>query len=279
MEESGVRVRMEERPRAVDLVTLPYPGFPTDLQPNLALRGNKPLRRKTGAFLRVTQPEVRRRQLVLGLRQLQRGRLVRLAQLLEPRGRVLQPQQALRGHDHERPGARIERLPPQQVEILRRRGHVTDLHVVLGAQLQEALRPGAGVLRPLAFVPVGQQQHHRGVLPPLRRVGSDELVGICVERSLEMLVGILGILKAGGAYVPLDLEQPMRRLAHVLEDTAAAVILTQRRLTEFLPQVAAKVLCLDAEETFGSYRSDDPPPVAAGENEISAHVSVVFAIE
>ena len=97
-------------------------------------------------------------------------------------------------------------------------------------------------------------------------VGPDTPVALCVGRSVAMLVGILGILKAGGAYVPLDLEQPTRRLAHVLEDTAAAVILTQRRLTEHLPQAAAKVLCLDEEATFGGYRSDDPPPVATGEN-------------
>ncbi|MBW8879676.1 MAG: amino acid adenylation domain-containing protein, partial [Acidobacteria bacterium] len=61
-------------------------------------------------------------------------------------------------------------------------------------------------------------------------VGSETLVGLCMERSLEMLVGILGILKAGGAYVPLDPEYPEARLASMLEDSGVAVVLTQSRL-------------------------------------------------
>jgi amino acid adenylation domain-containing protein len=62
-------------------------------------------------------------------------------------------------------------------------------------------------------------------------VGADTLVGLCVERSLEMLVGILGILKAGGAYVPLDPEYPEARLVYMLEDSAVPVVLTQSRLS------------------------------------------------
>src|SRR5262249_9500888 len=61
-------------------------------------------------------------------------------------------------------------------------------------------------------------------------VGPEVLVGLCVERSLEMVVGLLGILKAGGAYVPLDPTYPEERLAFMLEDTGAPVLLTQDRL-------------------------------------------------
>ena len=78
-------------------------------------------------------------------------------------------------------------------------------------------------------------------------VGPEVLVGLCVERSLEMLVGILGILKAGGAYVPLDPTYPQERLAFMLEDTGAPVLLTQHRLLPRLPTHAARVLCLDTE--------------------------------
>ena len=63
-------------------------------------------------------------------------------------------------------------------------------------------------------------------------VGPESLVGICVERSLEIVVGLLGILKAGGAYVPLDPEYPKERLAFILQDTHAPVLLTQRRILE-----------------------------------------------
>ena len=66
-------------------------------------------------------------------------------------------------------------------------------------------------------------------------VGADVLVGICVERTLEMIVGILGILKAGGAYVPLDPAYPKERLAFILEDTQTSVLLTQQRLQGKIP--------------------------------------------
>ncbi len=78
-------------------------------------------------------------------------------------------------------------------------------------------------------------------------VGPDGLVGICVERSLEMLVGLLGILKAGGAYVPLDPAYPSERLGFMLEDTKIPVLLTQRHLLESLPAHSANVVCLDRD--------------------------------
>ena len=78
-------------------------------------------------------------------------------------------------------------------------------------------------------------------------VGPEVLVGLCVERSLEMVVGLLGILKAGGAYVPLDPTYPKERLSFLLEDTGAPVLLTQARLALGLPEHRARVLCLDTE--------------------------------
>jgi amino acid adenylation domain-containing protein len=78
-------------------------------------------------------------------------------------------------------------------------------------------------------------------------VGPESLVGICVERSMEMVVGLLGIHKAGGAYVPLDPAYPRQRLGFILEDANVAVVLTQRRLLESLPAHAAHVVCLDAD--------------------------------
>jgi len=78
-------------------------------------------------------------------------------------------------------------------------------------------------------------------------VEPEVLVGICVERSLEMLVGLLGILKAGGAYVPLDPDYPQDRLAFMLEDAQVPVLLTQARLVETLPPHQAQVICLDTD--------------------------------
>src|SRR3954466_1276153 len=63
-------------------------------------------------------------------------------------------------------------------------------------------------------------------------VGPEVLVGICVERSVQMLVGLLGVLKAGGAYVPIDPSYPVERQAFMLSDSGAPVVLTQERLVE-----------------------------------------------
>jgi amino acid adenylation domain-containing protein len=80
-------------------------------------------------------------------------------------------------------------------------------------------------------------------------VGTEVRVGICVERSLEMMVGLLGILKAGGAYVPLDPSYPQERLAFMLEDSqqglGSPVLVTQRWLLEKSPAHSEIVVCLD----------------------------------
>ena len=83
----------------------------------------------------------------------------------------------------------------------------------------------------------------------LRRqgVGPEVLVGLCVERSLEKMVGLLGILKAGGAYVPLDPSYPKERLAFILKDTGARVLLTQQKLAPELPEHTVRVICLDTD--------------------------------
>jgi amino acid adenylation domain-containing protein len=73
----------------------------------------------------------------------------------------------------------------------------------------------------------------------------DQLVGICVERSPEMVVGLLGILKAGGAYVPLDPNYPVERLSCMLEDAAPQVIMIQEELRLKLPPVQSKVIALN----------------------------------
>jgi amino acid adenylation domain-containing protein len=78
-------------------------------------------------------------------------------------------------------------------------------------------------------------------------VKPDFLVGLCVERSIEMVVGMLGILKAGGAYVPLDPAYPQERLKFMLSDSQVSVLLTQKRLVAGLPESQAQVVCLDTD--------------------------------
>jgi amino acid adenylation domain-containing protein len=77
-------------------------------------------------------------------------------------------------------------------------------------------------------------------------VKPDVLVGLCVERSIDMIVGLLAILKAGGAYVPLDPSYPQERLAYMLSDSQASVLLTQNSFLDYLPK-HEKVVCLDKD--------------------------------
>jgi amino acid adenylation domain-containing protein len=77
-------------------------------------------------------------------------------------------------------------------------------------------------------------------------VQAEMLVGISVERSIEMVVGLLGILKAGGAYVPLDPDYPHERLAFIIKDTAMTILVTQSKLVAQLPQNQARLVCIDS---------------------------------
>ncbi|XWK89435.1 MAG: amino acid adenylation domain-containing protein [Phormidium sp.] len=95
----------------------------------------------------------------------------------------------------------------------------------------------------------------------LRSLGvkADMLVGLCVERSLEMVVGLLGILKAGGAYLPLDPEYPQKRLQFMLQDAQVSVLLTQERLINKLPEHQAKLICLDTNWQKIANQSENNP--------------------
>jgi len=95
------------------------------------------------------------------------------------------------------------------------------------------------------------------------QVGPDTLVGLCVERSIEMVVGLVGILKAGGAYVPLDPEYPASRLAYMRQDADLKVILTQQRLTDQVEMGDSSVVLLDTD-SFNDYDSTDLSPAETG---------------
>ena len=90
-------------------------------------------------------------------------------------------------------------------------------------------------------------------------VDSDTLVGICVERSPDLVIGLLGILKAGGAYLPLDPTYPPERLAFMLEDAQVPMLLTQERLLPTLPPHRAQLLCLDRDAPTIACAPDTTP--------------------
>lgn len=98
-------------------------------------------------------------------------------------------------------------------------------------------------------------------------IGPDALVGIYLERSLDMMTSLLAVHKAGGAYVPLDPQYPKERIAFMLQDSAAPVLLTQFSLLPKLPPHQAAVICVDAPPPVnGSHHLETPPRAARSEN-------------
>ncbi len=98
-------------------------------------------------------------------------------------------------------------------------------------------------------------------------VGPDTLVGICVERTLDMMVGLLAILKAGGAYVPVDPGYPAERVEFMLRDSAVPVMVTQSHLAAALPAHEAAVVLLDDDlADIGKYPAENPPEVCRPDN-------------
>ncbi|QOK93783.1 non-ribosomal peptide synthase/polyketide synthase (plasmid) [Ralstonia pseudosolanacearum] len=92
-------------------------------------------------------------------------------------------------------------------------------------------------------------------------VAADVLVGLCVDRSIEMIVGLLGILKAGGAYVPLDPDYPQARLAYIFQDAMLSVLVSKRALAQQLPIAWTQVVELDDAEPAWADHPPTPPQV------------------
>lgn len=91
-------------------------------------------------------------------------------------------------------------------------------------------------------------------------VGTESLVGICVERSLKMIISLLGILKAGAAYLPLDSSYPKQRLSYMLNDSKVSILITQRKISPNLPDHNAMEICLESDWEAISALTDRNPP-------------------
>ncbi|HEX7332371.1 MAG TPA: amino acid adenylation domain-containing protein [Pyrinomonadaceae bacterium] len=149
--------------------------------------------------------------------------------------------------------ARLQLLPqPERQQLLdlnNDRAYVVEhcLHELITAQAERT--PNAIALKFDKQVVSYRELNHRAtqLAHHLRTlgVGPDVLVSIFMERSVEMVVALLAVLKAGGAYVPIDPAYPPERVAFILEDTAAPVLLTQTSLLSVLPPHSAGVVCLD----------------------------------
>ena len=119
----------------------------------------------------------------------------------------------------------------------------------------------------LAYRELNQRANQVAHYLKARGVGPEVLVGICMERSLDMVVGLLGILKAGGAYVPLDPGYPKERLAFMLEDARVPILLTQSHLISSVPSHQGQVICLDSDwSTIAQFSQENPHSQVSSEN-------------
>jgi amino acid adenylation domain-containing protein len=157
--------------------------------------------------------------------------------------------------DPDLPVSRVPILTDAEITMLERDWNATArdypreacVHRLFEAQVARSPSAIAVVFQDesLTFHELNQRADHLAARLKTLGVGPNVPVGLCIERSAEMVVGILGILKAGGAYVPIDPEYPRDRIGFVLEDSQASVLVTQRRLREKLPTTFTRLLCVD----------------------------------
>jgi len=175
---------------------------------------------------------------------------------------------------------RADILPLSEIELQQlaawnatQRDYPRDARVPELVALQASATPDAIALAADNQVLTYRELNHRAnqLAHYLQRlgVGPNILVGLCVERSLDMVVGLLGILKAGGAYVPLDPSYPADRLIFMLEDAHAPVLVTQQTLAARLPAHGTQVICLDAGAALLAEQSTLEPVNALSANDLA----------
>lgn len=131
---------------------------------------------------------------------------------------------------------------------------------------QPALRFGETVL---TYAELNARANQLAHLLRSSGVKPETAVGLCVERSAEMIIGVLGILKAGGAYVPLIPDNPKDRLAHQLSETKAPALVTEKKFLATLPQFSGKIICFDQDQgPLASQPTTNPDRVNAPENTV-----------
>lgn len=143
------------------------------------------------------------------------------------------------------------------------------IHKLFEAQVQKTPNKIAVVFenQQLTYAQLNSKANQLADYLQQQGVKPEVLVGLCVERSLLMIVGLLGILKAGGAYLPLDPTLPKDGFASRLQNTQTPVILTQQRLVNALPTYEAQIVCLDTDwDTIAQHKDENPLSEVTTEN-------------
>ncbi len=138
---------------------------------------------------------------------------------------------------------------------------------------QAAMTPEALALisgkQTMSYRELNRQANQLGRYLQTLGVRAGTLIGLYVERSLDMVVGLLGILKAGATYVPLDPNYPTERLSFMLQDARVPILLTQQRLAARLDPAQTKMICLDTDKSLLNQQSIDDPPTIFTANDLA----------
>lgn len=143
------------------------------------------------------------------------------------------------------------------------------IHQLFEAQVQKTPNKIAVVFenQQLTYAQLNSKANQLADYLQQRGVKPEVLVGLCTERSLEMIIGLLGILKAGGAYLPLDPTLPKEGFASRLQDIEIPVILTQQRFVDSLPTDVAQIVCLNTDwDSIAQYKDENPTSAVTAQN-------------
>jgi amino acid adenylation domain-containing protein len=168
------------------------------------------------------------------------------------------------------PVSRLPLLSPAERALVTKPGPVVEvppgatLPALVEAQVARAPRAVAvsTVDARLSYVELNERANRVAHRLRASGVGPETLVGVCVERSLDLAVALLGVLKSGAAYLPLDPDYPAERLAYMVEDSAAPIVLTQRGLADLLPTAGVEVLLVDDPAPWAGSPDHNPEPLA-----------------
>ena len=169
--------------------------------------------------------------------------------------------------------AQLEQVQPLALWNMNQQDYPQDACVPQLVAMQAAMTPDAIALtsgkQVLSYEELNRQANQLGHY--LQTLGAREgtLVGLCVERSLDMVVGLLGILKAGAAYVPLDPSYPIERLSFMLQDARVPVLITQQLLAERLHLARTKIICLESHKSLLNQQNINDPTSRITANDLA----------
>jgi amino acid adenylation domain-containing protein len=169
----------------------------------------------------------------------------------------------------DKPLKSINMLPEEELDLLLHTWNQTTREYLLNFSLHQLIEiqvdktpEEIAVIYENNYLSYAELNHQANQLAHyLQNLGvkPETLVGICLERSLDMIIGLLAILKAGGAYIPIDPDYPDSRIAFMIQDSEVSLLLTQRKFVEKLPEFSGVIICLDQDSSEWTNQDRENP--------------------